>query len=312
MKRDKFHWKSEYKFVEPGINAENVRIYPFDQSFPLDVSFQRIGPKVVRLNRHSFFEVLYMFSGRVTMQIRDLYFPLEKGTVVVIGPNLYHRLLRTPNVEGKVISLNFQPDTIRFGSGDGEEEQYLKPFLCQDAQFPHIISKSSLTSREALDLILKMHQELPANTVLRRLALRTYLRMLLLLLVKHYANYLKRRETAEHLQKNQQRLLPLFQFLNREFGQAIEVKDAAHLCGMSLSHFMRFFKMTVGQPFRAYLTGFRIAKAQHLLSTSEFTIAEISQMVGFCSQSYFGEVFRALSGTTPGSYRRRFKSTVKT
>ena len=65
--------------------------------------------------------------------------------------------------------------------------------------------------------------------------------------------------------------------------------------------------MTVGQPFRAYLTSFRIAKAQHLLSTSEVPIAEISQIVGFCSQSYFGEVFRALSGMTPGAYRRRFK-----
>lgn len=308
MKQDKFPWKSEYKFVEPGINAENVRLYPFDQSFPLDVSFQKItGPKLVRLNRHAFFEILYMFGGGATMQIRDLYFPMKKGTVVVIGPNLYHRILRTPNVVGKVVSLNFQPEIIRFGNSGGEEERYLNPFLFQDAQFPHIISKSPSLSRDMLDLILKIYQELPAQTVLRRLAIRTYLRMLLLLLLKHYANYLGRRENAERMQKNEQRLLPLFQFLDREFGQPIEVKDAARLCAMSLSHFMRFFKMTVGQPFRAYLTSFRIAKAQHLLSTSEIPIAEISQLVGFCSQSYFGEVFRALSGMTPGSYRRGFK-----
>jgi len=173
MKHDQFPWKSDYKFVEPGINADNVRLYPFDQSFPLDVSFQRItGPKLVRLNRHAFFEILYMFGGSATIQIRDLYFPMKKGTVVVIGPNLYHRILRTPNAEGKVVSLNFQPDIIRFGNSGGEEGRYLNPFLFQDAQFPHIISKSPSLSRDVLDLILRIYEELPAHTEIGRASCR--------------------------------------------------------------------------------------------------------------------------------------------
>jgi two-component system response regulator YesN len=68
---------------------------------------------------------------------------------------------------------------------------------------------------------------------------------------------------------------------------------------------MRFFKLAVGQTFGAYLTSFRIAKAQYMLLNKEIPIAEISQQVGFCSQSYFGEVFRAMVGTTPRNYRQR-------
>jgi hypothetical protein len=49
-----------------------------------------------------------------------------------------------------------------------------------------------------------------------------------------------------------------------------------------------------GQSFRAYLTGFRVEKAQAMLSTGNSSIVEISQQIGFCSQSYFGEVFRDL------------------
>jgi len=74
---------------------------------------------------------------------------------------------------------------------------------------------------------------------------------------------------------------------------------------MSTSHFMRYFKMNVGQTFRSYLTSFRIAKAQYLLQNKEIPIAEISQLVGFCSQSYFGEVFQAVVGMTPRTYRKR-------
>jgi AraC-like DNA-binding protein len=75
---------------------------------------------------------------------------------------------------------------------------------------------------------------------------------------------------------------------------------------MSASYFMRFFKQATGQSFRAYLTGFRIEKAQSMLSSGNLSIVEISQEVGFCSQSYFGEVFRDLVGMTPRAFRRRF------
>jgi transcriptional regulator GlxA family with amidase domain len=71
---------------------------------------------------------------------------------------------------------------------------------------------------------------------------------------------------------------------------------------------MRFFKQTIGQSFRAYLSSFRIAKAQGMLSNGDASIADVSQLVGFCSQSYFGETFRYLAGTTPRSYRQRFRA----
>jgi transcriptional regulator GlxA family with amidase domain len=58
--------------------------------------------------------------------------------------------------------------------------------------------------------------------------------------------------------------------------------------------------------FRAYLSSFRIAKAQRTLSDTDAPIADISQLVGFCSQSYFGETFRDLAGMTPRAYRQRF------
>jgi transcriptional regulator GlxA family with amidase domain len=102
-----------------------------------------------------------------------------------------------------------------------------------------------------------------------------------------------------------QRLQPVFDLLEQNFDQPIKVEDAARRCAMSASHFMRFFKMTVGQTFRSYLISFRVAKAQHMLMSDEVSIAEISQEMGFCSQSYFGEVFKTLVGTTPRTYRHR-------
>jgi len=54
-----------------------------------------------------------------------------------------------------------------------------------------------------------------------------------------------------------------------------------------------------------YLNHFRIAKAEVLLTATKKTIAEISQEVGFCDQSYFGLVFRGATGFSPRDYKSR-------
>jgi AraC-like DNA-binding protein len=53
-----------------------------------------------------------------------------------------------------------------------------------------------------------------------------------------------------------------------------------------------------------YLNHFRIAKAQALLATTDKSISEIGEEVGFCDQSYFGLVFRRLVHLTPRDYRK--------
>ena len=71
MKREQFPWKKEYQFVEPGITAEGVRIYPFEPAFPIDVSFLTAsGHSLVRMNRREFFEVIRIFSGHTRIQFR--------------------------------------------------------------------------------------------------------------------------------------------------------------------------------------------------------------------------------------------------
>ena len=47
--------------------------------------------------------------------------------------------------------------------------------------------------------------------------------------------------------------------------------------------------------------------AQELMATTAKSLAEISHEVGFCDQSYFGQVFRKLLKTTPRDYRLRLE-----
>jgi AraC-like DNA-binding protein len=266
------------------------------------------GRNLVRPNRHEHFEVVYLYSGSMEVQIRDRRFCLKKGDVVVIGPNTYKQYLYNPHGGNRLITLNFRPEVIRSGATEGEDEIYLSSFLCQGPRFPHVISGRTALSREVYRLLLRLYREFPVRTAFNRVAAKTSLKVLFLLLARHFKSYLETQETMDRKLKDVDRLRPVFELLGMHCAGHIEVRDAARACALSPSYFMRFFKQTTGQSFRAYLTGFRIEKAQAMLSSTEIPIVEISEEVGFCSQSYFGEVFRKMVGMTPRAYRNEFRT----
>jgi AraC-like DNA-binding protein/quercetin dioxygenase-like cupin family protein len=304
-------WVDAYPLVDETISAEGLSSYPFaDNNFPVQVGFHVYSARRdVRTRRHEHPEVIYIYAGSANVQIQNLSFDVSQGDLIVLGPNLYHRILnnlRQPKAKVKIISLTFQMEVIRGTEPSADAELYLLPLLCQDASFPHVVPAGSRLPGRVLELMLDMHNSLPAPGDLDRLAVKTDLKMLLLGLHQHYKHYARRQHTLGRRERDLGRLRPLFRLLEEKYGENVRVADAARLCAMSSSHFMRFFKTVTGESFRAYLNNFRISKAQTLLATTADPIGDISEKVAFCSQSYFGKVFLTRVGMTPLAYRRKF------
>lgn len=66
----------------------------------------------------------------------------------------------------------------------------------------------------------------------------------------------------------------------------------------------RIFKQELGIPFVNLLTHTRIKHAIHYLSTTDMTIIEISEKVGYDSQHYFSTAFKKVVGIAPNQYRK--------
>jgi AraC-like DNA-binding protein/mannose-6-phosphate isomerase-like protein (cupin superfamily) len=296
--------KDHFEIVEPGINAEGVHTWPFDPSCPIDVLFLTVDDRHrVRMNRHSYFEVLYLCSGSANCHIQDRLLPFNEGDLAIIGSTLYHRIECQSSSPLTLAAMFFDPDIIRC-DGASDSTEYLTPFLLQDTDFPHIVPAETGVPRQVLDMMLRIRSEQLASSPRSRLALKTYLKMLLMHLVNQYAQYAGTVETFQRQQQALDRLRPLFRYLGENCGNCIQVGQAARICGMSESHFMSVFKRVTGLSFVTYINHYRIERAQVLLATTDRSIADISQRVGFCDQSYFGTIFRRTVGMTPVTYRR--------
>lgn len=291
--------------VEPQINPEEAHVWPFNASCPIDVAFlAEDGRRRVRMYRHEYFEVLYLCSGSAMCRVQDRLLPFEEGDLAVIGSTQCQSIECRTSTPSKFVAVSFDPDLIRCDGGDDGAE-YLIPFLLQDSEFPHVVPAKTGVPNQVLDLMLRIRSELPASSPRACLAVRTYLKMLLMLLVNQYSSYTTTVEIFQQQERAIDRLRPLLKYLCENCGKGIQVGNAARMCGMGESRFMRLFKQVTGLPFMKYLNQYRIQRAQALLVKTDRPIADISVEMGFCDQSWFGAVFRSHVGITPAAYRRR-------
>jgi AraC-like DNA-binding protein len=298
-------WERVDSLVDRQINAEQYHIWPFAHSYPADVRFLIMDRRHdVPMHRPDHLEVVIFEWGEMGYEVDDRTCVLHKNDVIVVSDRIRHRCLPRGDSqpEARAVVLSFLPQLVHTGPvGDGV--QYLMPFMLQDSSCSNVIPARMGLSREISDFIQRIRSELPGTSERSRLAIKTYLKMILLALVNHYSEAGEAREALRSQHRNVSRLAPVLEHVERHYDEPVRVDHAARLCAMSACCFMHLFKEATGQSFVAYLNHFRVAKAQGLLASSGKTIAEISLETGFCNQSYFGVIFRRVTGMTPLAYR---------
>ncbi|NLY53385.1 MAG: helix-turn-helix transcriptional regulator [Firmicutes bacterium] len=93
-------------------------------------------------------------------------------------------------------------------------------------------------------------------------------------------------------------------FIESHFMQALSVETLAAAAGLSLSHFIRAFKLHTGKTPHAYLTNLRIEKATEKLQDKKLRITDIALACGFSNPGHFTTVFKRIMGITPSEYRK--------
>jgi transcriptional regulator GlxA family with amidase domain len=94
--------------------------------------------------------------------------------------------------------------------------------------------------------------------------------------------------------------------------KVISLKSVAERFGMSVRTFNRRFKEATSKTPLQYLQELRIDMAKELLQTSNFTISQIADKVGYQDISHFAGLFKKLLGTTPSDYRSTVRAKLFT
>lgn len=93
-------------------------------------------------------------------------------------------------------------------------------------------------------------------------------------------------------------------YIEASIDRDLDLASLASVASMSVYHFARRFRDTIGMSPHAYVLSRRIRHAQEMLHRSRSSLTEVSVSAGFSSQAHLTAVFRRHLGVTPGEYRR--------
>lgn len=302
------NWEHVESLVDRRIDFEHNHIWPFKGSFPIDVRYLVLDRRQeVPLHRPDHLEVVVFDSGELGYEVEKSVCLLAKNDIIIVGNHLHHRCVQSGSSgpQPRATILSFLPETVHSGVPLADDLEYLMPFNGLGSSIPNVIHSDPGLCREIRELTEKIRQAIPCETGRSRLAIRTYLKMVLLALLNRCED-----DTAARAAFHRQRdisacLAPVFEHVQKHYGESIRIADMSRKCAVSTCRFMSLFKEGTGQSFIEYLNRFRVAMAKELLANSDRSICEIGLETGFCNQSYFGLVFRRIAGETPLSYRRK-------
>jgi len=93
-------------------------------------------------------------------------------------------------------------------------------------------------------------------------------------------------------------------YIEANIERDLDLADLAGVASMSVYHFARRFRETVGMSPHAYVLSRRVRRAELLLRRKDCSLAHVAIACGFSSQAHLTTAFRSQTGVTPGRYRQ--------
>ena len=93
-------------------------------------------------------------------------------------------------------------------------------------------------------------------------------------------------------------------YIDSNYAKEISLSGIAENSHVSKEHLSRLFKKETGVTITEYVANARCKKAAELLTTTNLSISEISELVGYSDNNYFVKVFRKYYKMSPSQYRQ--------
>jgi AraC-like DNA-binding protein len=97
------------------------------------------------------------------------------------------------------------------------------------------------------------------------------------------------------------------EFLLANVKRGVALREVARECGVSVGHFSRAFRRTLGVAPHKWLVEQRVVLSKEKLRDDGLSLSDVAAECGFSDQSHLTRVFRQAVGVSPGAWRRAIR-----
>lgn len=259
-----------------------------------------------QLHTHDYIELAYILDGKFRQRILGNDITFSKGDLCLIDKNCFHQdyLLSQP---ATILFLGISNDMFYEIMEENVTTQKITSFL-QSAllkqkdlqQYLHF-KPNGHESQELEDCLSWLLNELfNGKTGSRHICKGLLLRIFGIISTKYdFSLSREQKKTMNWL---------IFEEVSayiRTHYAVVTIQTLTDTFHFQEDYFNRLIKSKTGLTYSAYVQQIRLEKSEHLLLTSDKTIEEIAEIVGYHNKGYFYKIFQKKYGVTPSKYRQK-------
>ena len=275
--------------------SESFPYITYPCSIPLD--FERVPA-----HWHDETEIIYIKKGcgLITVDLEE--YPVQEGSILLILPGQVHSIEQYLDYKMEYINIIFKLEMLLAKQTDICNSRYFTPLLDGTLRLTTHFTPGMPFYNEVAGCINAADEVCRTNPPAFQLVIKGQLFLLFSILISNCCETSVSRKNQKSLEKMKR----IIKYIETNYASKISIEEMADALDLSQSHFMKFFKNTMGTTFTEYLNDYRLTMASRLLISSEASILYIAAEVGFDNLSYFNRLFKKRFYVTPREYRKRF------
>ena len=248
-------------------------------------------------------EIVEVTYGSVRVQIGTEIAEATSGDIFFIPPEMIFRL---DSVSGNasVRGLIFNSSIIEENMENFDTE-ILYMFYVQSRNNATVFESGHPVHSALSRLIAEAYDENSLKDVCYKLPIRAGIYLIMTALLRYYCG--SKDEQDKMVYHNVLRLRPVITYISENFKEKIYIEKLADMIGVSPDYFTKMFKDSIGKTPIEYINGLRVNYSMKLLCSTEMSMAEIAEHIGFCNPNYFHKIFKQYMGASPLQYRKSTK-----
>ncbi len=248
--------------------------------------------------------LFYVKKGSASVFAGGKEFILRETDGVVINSGVVYRVLQAEE-ETKVLAFNFD-FTFRRAEMDAPVPPAAPEKFVENHILEHVTFSDAPDFNRAVpvfgmgrfeELLLKAYCEFGKNLLYSKTSSGAYLALFLA-------------ECARNLSDagsgtGSDAADKIIGYLHENYSGNITNSRLAELFHYHPNYMNSLIRAKTGMSLRRYLLNIRISKAVTLLETTNLSVTQIAQEVGFCDISYFSNYFKKITGRSPKEFRNK-------
>lgn len=238
-----------------------------------------------RGEKHSFWEFTYVDKGNMICEVDGLPYELKQGQMMFFAPHQFH----VQKGDGK------SPLTFLTVTFDGDIVQ------------PDMVANRTIYADEAcMKIIQNIMQEEHSGSIYSGDMIICELTRLLITVVRNIRSdtIVTRIPTRLKVKVDNAYVSECIELIHQNISSTITLPWLARQLSLSPSYLSSLFKQKVGRSISEYVRLVRLEKVKDMIGEGRYTIAQISDIMGYCSPTYLSTEFKREYDMSPKEYAK--------